>query len=249
MNFKISIPVFNAENWISNNIEMLLNQTHKNFEVCIINDASFDRTGEIIEDLRKKLDTRFKIVHNQINQGPLANQYTAWKHHLNSSDDKESVLITIDGDDWLYSIGSLQVLNAYYENFNPLLTYGNHIHWPWGSKSNCELLPQHIINNRDFRKYKFCTSHLRSFKSKVLDLIPLSHLQDENNNFYKRAGDVALMMSALEIASPKIQFIPEILYIYNRINPLSEDVIDQKEQSKIEQEIRFKSKLINPGDF
>lgn len=228
---------------------MILRQTHTNFEACIINDASTDKTGDVIEDYRKKLDTRFKIVHNQINQGPLANQYAAWKQHLNSSDDKESVLITIDGDDWLYSVGSLQVLNAYYENVNPLLTYGNHIHWPWGSKSNCEALPQNIIDNNDFRKYKFCTSHLRSFKSKVLDSIPLSHLQDVKHNFYKRAGDVALMMSALEISRSRIHQIPEILYIYNRVNPLSEDVIDQKEQSKIEQEIRLKSKLTSPGDF
>jgi glycosyltransferase involved in cell wall biosynthesis len=241
--FKIAIPVFNAENWISNNIEMLLGQTHTNFEACIINDASTDRTGEVIESYRKRLDSRFKIVHNDKNVGPLENQYNAWKNHLDSSGDPESVLITVDGDDWLYSIGSLQVLNAYYEKFNPLLTYGNHIHWPWGTRSNCEIIPEQILKNSDFRKYKFCTSHLRTFKSKVLDQIPFSYLCDENGKMYRCTGDVALMMAALEISNPRIIFIPEVLCIYNRVNPLSEDVTIQDEQARVEREIRLKKKL------
>lgn len=244
--FKVAIPVFNAEKWISNNIEMLLGQNYTNFEACIINDASTDRTGEVIESYRGKLDSRFKIIHNEKNAGPLENQYNAWKYHLNSSDDPESVLITIDGDDWLYSAGSLQVLNAYYEKFNPLLTYGNHIHWPWGTKSNCELIPAQILQNSDFRSYKFCTSHLRTFKSRVLDQIPISHLCDKAGKMYRCAGDVSLMMAALEISNPRIIFIPEVLYIYNRVNPLSEDVIIQDEQARVEREIRLKKKLSSP---
>ncbi len=133
--------------------------------------------------------------------------------------------------------------SAYYEKFNPLLTYGNHIHWPWGTRSNCEIIPEQILKNSDFRKYKFCTSHLRTFKSKVLDQIPFSYLCDENGKMYRCTGDVALMMAALEISNPRIIFIPEVLCIYNRVNPLSEDVTIQDEQARVEREIRLKKKL------
>lgn len=240
---KIAIPTFNAESWILNNLQILINQSHKNFEACIINDASTDNTGNILEDVRSKLDSRFTIIHNKSNYGPLKNQVDAWKKHLHSADEPDSILTTIDGDDCLFSQASLYVLDQYYKKFNPLLTYGNHVHWPWGTRSNCEPLPVDVLKNNSFRDYKFCTSHLRTFLSKVLMQIPDSHLTNNEGKFYKTAGDVALMMAALELSNPRIIFIQDVLYCYNRINPLSEDVIKQPEQSKIEREVRLKSKL------
>lgn len=240
---KIAIPTFNAESWILNNLQVLINQSYKNFEACIINDASTDNTGNILEDVRSKLDSRFLIIHNKSNLGALRNQVESWKKYLNCAEDLNSILTTIDGDDCLFSQASLHVLSQYYEKFNPLLTYGNHVHWPWGSKSNCEQLPNDVLKNNSFRDYKFCTSHLRTFLCKVLMQIPDSHLCDQNGEMYKVAGDVALMMPALELSNPRIVFIQEALYCYNRINPLSDDLIKQSEQSKIEREVRLKPRL------
>lgn len=65
-NIKISIiiPAFNVEKWISKSIESVLNQTHTNWELLIINDGSTDNTGAII-DSYAQMDSRIKVVHQQ----------------------------------------------------------------------------------------------------------------------------------------------------------------------------------------
>ncbi|WP_243556899.1 glycosyltransferase [Priestia megaterium] len=69
MNVKVSvvIPVYNAEKYITECIESLLNQTLKQCEFIFVNDGSKDNSLQIIENYRKK-DNRVKLI-NQENQG------------------------------------------------------------------------------------------------------------------------------------------------------------------------------------
>ena len=71
MNFnpKVSviIPVFNRENLIQRSIYSVLNQTYKNLETIIVDDASTDNTGNKIKEIK---DERIKYFRNQVNLGP-----------------------------------------------------------------------------------------------------------------------------------------------------------------------------------
>jgi glycosyltransferase involved in cell wall biosynthesis len=66
MQSKVSviIPAYNHERFIGAALESVLNQTHRNFELIVINDGSTDRTGEIIQSYR---DERI-IYRSQENQ-------------------------------------------------------------------------------------------------------------------------------------------------------------------------------------
>lgn len=57
----VLMPVYNAEKYVGEAIESILNQSFKNFEFIIINDGSTDRSLEIIEKYSKK-DKRIKII-------------------------------------------------------------------------------------------------------------------------------------------------------------------------------------------
>ena len=65
---KISVvmPAYNAEKYIGESIESILNQTFTDFEFIIIDDGSTDRTAEIIKSYN---DKRIKYVKNEINSG------------------------------------------------------------------------------------------------------------------------------------------------------------------------------------
>ncbi len=67
---KISVlmPVYNCENYVSDAIESILNQTYTNFEFIIINDGSHDSTSEIINKYAK-VDSRIKIINHSENKG------------------------------------------------------------------------------------------------------------------------------------------------------------------------------------
>ena len=73
MKFKIVVPTYNTESWIQRCIVSILNQTFKDFECVIINDASTDKTKDRIEEIRPYLDERFRIVHNETNVKALQN--------------------------------------------------------------------------------------------------------------------------------------------------------------------------------
>lgn len=61
----VIIPVYNGEKYIGRMIEFVLNQTHENFELLIINDGSKDDTEK---EVRKFADDRIKL-YNKENTG------------------------------------------------------------------------------------------------------------------------------------------------------------------------------------
>ncbi|SEP90215.1 glycosyltransferase family 2 protein [Flavobacterium urocaniciphilum] len=64
----IITPTFNSSNFISQTIQSVLNQTHKNWEMIIVDDCSSDDTFTIISNFAK-LDTRIKVFHLEQNSG------------------------------------------------------------------------------------------------------------------------------------------------------------------------------------
>lgn len=58
----VLMPVYNAEKFLKQAIDSILNQTFKNFELLIINDGSTDQTARILQGYK---DPRIKIIINQ----------------------------------------------------------------------------------------------------------------------------------------------------------------------------------------
>src|SRR6187431_427073 len=68
---KISVimPVYNAEKYLSEAIESILNQTYSDLELIILNDKSTDSSKEIIQSFQTK-DERILFIDNEVNSGP-----------------------------------------------------------------------------------------------------------------------------------------------------------------------------------
>ena len=62
----VVMAVYNGEQYLKPTVESTLNQTFKNFEFVIVNDASTDRTKEIIHSYN---DPRIKLYNNEKNIG------------------------------------------------------------------------------------------------------------------------------------------------------------------------------------
>lgn len=64
----VIIPAYNAENTIRECLLSVLNQNFKNFELIIVNDASHDKTYEIVCNLTKQFQN-MKLINLNINSG------------------------------------------------------------------------------------------------------------------------------------------------------------------------------------
>ena len=68
MKLAVILPAYNAENFIAECLESLLNQTFSDFCILVVNDASTDNTGQILETYAAK-DARLRVYHLPQNQG------------------------------------------------------------------------------------------------------------------------------------------------------------------------------------
>ncbi|MFC4652111.1 glycosyltransferase family 2 protein [Lactococcus nasutitermitis] len=90
----VIVPVYNVENYLIRCLESIVNQTYQNIEILCVNDASTDKSLEILQTFAEQ-DDRFKVIDNQENEGaPLAR-----KRALALA--QGEFVLHVDSDDWL----------------------------------------------------------------------------------------------------------------------------------------------------
>jgi glycosyltransferase involved in cell wall biosynthesis len=68
-NVSIVLPVFNGENkYLADTVKSVLNQSHEDFELIIIDDGSTDHTFSLLSDLSRS-DSRIRLLQNEKNEG------------------------------------------------------------------------------------------------------------------------------------------------------------------------------------
>ena len=60
----VIVPVYNVKEYLNTCVESILNQTHENLEVILVDDGSTDGSGEIC-DSYAKTDTRVQVLHTK----------------------------------------------------------------------------------------------------------------------------------------------------------------------------------------
>ena len=235
--FKIIVPFYNVEKWLKACIRSVKMQSYRDFQCVLIDDISTDSSAEIAEQ-EIAGDDRFVLIRNTKKSYALKNIYDA----INLSEPcKEDVIITLDGDDWLSNKNVLTYLNKFYDDNNCWLTYGSYAEYPSGLKGKfAKQIPNFIIKNKMYRKSSWMSSHLRTFKYGLWNKISVNDLLDKEGNFYKMAWDLTFMFPMLEMCGDKAAYIKEVLYIYNRANPLNDDKVNHELQLAAEREIREK---------
>lgn len=86
----VVMPAYNAEKYIGKAIESIMNQTYTDFELLIIEDASTDRTLEII---KKYNDSRIRLLKNPVNRG------IAFSTNVGLRESKGTYIALLDDDD------------------------------------------------------------------------------------------------------------------------------------------------------
>lgn len=86
----IIVPVFNAEKFLKETINSVLNQTYENWELLLVNDKSTDKSTDIIKSFK---DKRIKLIELKQNSGAAVARNTGIKAA------RGSFICFIDSDD------------------------------------------------------------------------------------------------------------------------------------------------------
>ncbi|MFI2130116.1 glycosyltransferase [Lysinibacillus fusiformis] len=123
MEVSVIIPVFNAEDYIQETIESVLNQTKKCKEIIVIDDGSIDNTVDIVKELQEK--TKYLFLYSQKNSGASA------ARNLGVTKAKSDWLLFLDADDKcdsklleIYLAGLSKEFSAIYSQFQQINSEG-----------------------------------------------------------------------------------------------------------------------------
>lgn len=98
----VIVPVYNSEKTLDKCLDSLMNQTHRNLEIILVESKSTDRSSQMCDDYAQE-DKRIKVIHQSEKRGLSNARNTGLKY---ASGDYIGYL---DSDDWI-SYNSYEVL-------------------------------------------------------------------------------------------------------------------------------------------
>lgn len=231
---RIVIPSYNNAQWYIKNINSALTQRYNNYTIFYIDDCSSDATGFLVEQYVQKLQaSRITVRCNKQRQGALANHMLAI-----ATTEPSTIIVSLDGDDWLANEYVLADLNFVYQETGCWMTYGQFQNWPTGDIGWCCQLPPAVIQRADYRSFGFISAQPRTYYTWLARHVADADLRDETGNYFTVAGDVALMMPMLELCNGNVIFMHRILYIRNVETPLNDFKVHREQQRAVTRKIR-----------
>ena len=236
LEFVIVVPSYNNDAYYERNLNSIASQDYKNFRVIYIDDCSTDHTYQNVKEIIDKcsLGNQVQLIRNSVNHKALYNLYRAIHSCKN-----DEIVVLLDGDDWFENEHVLRDLNAYYQNSDMWMSYGQYVRYPDHQKGMCAPVTKKFLQKAKMRANKWQYSHLRTFYAGLFKRIALADLI-EDGAFYSSAWDLAIMLPMMEMAREHVYFTPEVSYVYNYETPLTDAKIRLAEQERIEKVIRKK---------
>ena len=203
------MPVRNAELEIARSLYSIWAQTHTNWRIVVINDASTDSTLSEIERFQSKFrlpEEKLLIIDNEEQQYALPNIITG----INESDESD-IICHIDGDDWLCDMDALSLINLRYETNPSIQALWTSHRWGFSHYNISGMLPQ----NADPYTHPWVSSHMKTFRASTFRNINDKNFRNEEGEYFQRVADQALYLPILYNSNGNWFHEPFVSYHYS----------------------------------
>lgn len=206
---KVSIimPVYNAEKYLNEAIESVLNQTYIDFELILINDMSTDQSKEICREYMKNDNRIVLLENNSESHGPGSTRNIGLEYATGE------YIYFMDADDWIEksllqcSVNRMQETDADIVEFGVAYELADGQNTGKSCWNGKPILIKDEIKKNFVHFWKESTFHLwnRLFRRETVKNI-------EFENIFN-GEDICYLMDALFMAE-KIAYIDEVFYHY-----------------------------------
>ena len=203
----VIINVYNCKEYLTYSLESVRQQTYKNLEVILVDDASTDGSGEFCDEFCKR-DERFRVIHHEKNTGVSGPRNTGLK---NAHGD---YIYFMDSDDYIHVEAIEALVDAIKETGLELAAFDlqytaslkNDIHQPREKKS-VELIPAEkvVFEMLSRVELKWCVAWNKLYKKSLIE--------GESFNDYYSIQDQDFNIRIYQKID-KVAFVPEPLYWY-----------------------------------
>ena len=178
-----------------------------------IDDASEDGTFDrIVAWLQQHPDNRVELVRREKRCGGTANTLEGIRMaHA------DSIVIELNGDDWLPDAGVLDFYNRVYMDDHVWMTYNSFRNSGGPPSANAREYPDSVVAGNAFRDQEgWQASHLHTFRKRLFNhLDETVFIDPETGRYWECADDQALYLGLLELAGRHSRHIHRITCIYN----------------------------------
>lgn len=233
----IIVPSYNNSKWYEQNIKSIAEQDYPldKYKIIYTDDASTDGTANLVEEFISKNNYKnIKLIKNEKRIGALHNLYNM----IHSTDDNH-ICALVDGDDKIIP-SALKIINNKYQDANVWATYGSYADSRGMTRGCCKPPDQNIVRTAAYRRVPWYMSHMRTFYTGLFKKIKWEDFLYSDGTPYKMGWDLSIMIPLAELSAEKMQYIHDMIYIYNNDNDISDHKVDQNMQARMDQYIRRK---------
>jgi len=205
--FAIITPCRNAARWIGKCIQSVRAQTHTDWRMIVIDDASDDNTMEVAVTAAGS-DARVTVIRQPKRRYALHNVVEAIDRYA----PHDAIITILDGDDWLSDPDALKAVAGEYEKSQTLdALWTFHLYENGKRAPLCRPIPDGVSPlDSDWR-----SSHLKTFRKRLIWGVDRRIWKDDRGEWWKSGYDVALYLPMLCLAR-EYTFLDRACYVYNR---------------------------------
>lgn len=209
---KVSIimPVYNAEKYLCEAIESVLNQTYTDFELLLINDRSTDNSKGICVEYSKKDNRIILLENNSESHGPGPTRNIGLDHAIGE------YIYFMDADDWIEDCLLQCVVNRMQETNADIVQFGAIYEWEDCNRSEPYGVIRKGVLTRDEIKRDFLAFWKTNMSSLWIGLFRKETVKTIRFENIMYGEDSSYIMDAL-CNAVKIAYIDKALYHYRYV--------------------------------
>jgi len=206
--FVFIVPAYNAEKTIQRCITSVAFQTYPNWKILIRDDMSTDSTAKIIEAMQNTIPggkEKISYKSNKTKMWEVGNILDMLKECYSSD-----IICRLDADDWLSDCDSLTIIDHAYKTVGCDVLWTAH-RWSYTHQNISGPLPK----DADPYKHPWVSSHLKTFRKKMIESVSDENFRGEDGEYFKRIGDQAIYLPVLHNSKGNWHFEPFVSYHYS----------------------------------